>query len=79
MEEENEFHTRVHTYILHACVNSYSGSGVYILTWTFPPQKLWVKRKIGVWGEEEDVAVILYFFIVIWLYFLLCFLSKVVK
>lgn len=62
MEEENEFHTRVHTYILHACVNNYSGSGVYILTWTSPPpQKLWVKRKIGVWGEEEDVAFILYF------------------
>lgn len=60
MEEENELHTRVHTYILHACVNSYSDSGVYILTWTSAPQKLWVKRKLGVWGEEEDIAFILY-------------------
>lgn len=59
MEEENEFHTCVYTYTLNACVNSYSGSGVYILTWSFP-QKLWVKRKIGVWGEEKDVAFILY-------------------
>lgn len=58
MEEEKELHTCVHTYILHACVNSYSDSGVYILTWIHPP-KLWVKRKRVVWGEEEDIAFIL--------------------
>lgn len=72
MEEENELYTRVHTYILHACVNSYSDSGVYILTWTAPPPSC---GRVGRGGRRCFYLVL---FRVTWLYFLLCFLSKTV-
>lgn len=72
--------TRVQTYILHACGNSYSDSGVYILTWTYsPPPRSCGLKKAWCVGRGRRRCFYLVLFRVTWLYFLLCFLSKTVK